>query len=71
MADLTSAEATADPCCAPAQQATCCEPSAKAECCDHGDGCDCDAGSTTAPAGDVREHAAAATIRAHKPAQAT
>jgi arsenite methyltransferase len=55
MADLTPVEATADPCCAPAQQATCCEPSAKAECCGHGDGCGCDAGSAAAPAGDVRE----------------
>jgi hypothetical protein len=41
MADLTTAEATADPCCAPEQQATCCEPSAKADCCDHEKDCGC------------------------------
>jgi hypothetical protein len=31
MADLTVAETTADPCCAPEQQANCCEPSARAD----------------------------------------
>jgi hypothetical protein len=35
MAELsTTAETTANTCCAPEQQAPCCEPSAKAECCD-------------------------------------
>ena len=33
MAELTATDMTADPCCAPEQQATCCEPSAKADCC--------------------------------------
>ena len=33
MAELTTAETTANSCCAPEAQATCCEPSAKAECC--------------------------------------
>ncbi len=44
MAELTStAETTANSCCAPAAQATCCESSTKAECCDpsHGEGCGC------------------------------
>jgi hypothetical protein len=41
MAELTAAETTADPCCAPEQQATCCEPSAKADCWDHDEGCGC------------------------------
>jgi hypothetical protein len=45
MAELTAAETTtADPCCAPEQQASCCEPSAKADCCDHEEGCGCAAG---------------------------
>jgi hypothetical protein len=57
MADLTPVEAiSADPCCAPEQQASCCEPSAKAECCGHGDGCGCDAAQ-----GDVRSGSASAT----------
>jgi hypothetical protein len=57
MAELTAAETTADPCCAPEQQATCCEPSAKADCCDpsHGEGCGCAAGTTATQASDVRE----------------
>ena len=55
MADLTPAEATANPCCAPEQQATCCEPSAKTECCGHGEGCGCDVSSGPYRAGDVRE----------------
>jgi hypothetical protein len=41
MAELSTAETTADPCCAPEQQASCCEPSAKAECCGHDEGCGC------------------------------
>ena len=49
------AEVTADPCCAPEQQATCCEPSAKADCCGHGEGCGCAAGTATTKATDVRE----------------
>ena len=59
MAELTAAETTADPCCAPEQQATCCEPSAKADCCGptHAGGCGCDAGSNAdALASDVRAH---------------
>jgi arsenite methyltransferase len=47
MAELTAAESTTDPCCAPKQQASCCEPSAKAECCGQEDGCGCAAGSAT------------------------
>lgn len=70
MAELTTAETTADPCCAVEQQATCCEPSAKTECCDptHGEGCGCAAG-----AADIREthrvhaQAASAIVRARKP----
>jgi len=50
MAELTTAETTADACCAPEQQATCCEPSDKAECCGHEAGCGCDA-----DAADIRE----------------
>jgi arsenite methyltransferase len=69
MAELSTAETTANSCCAPEAQATCCEPGAKADCCgeSHGDGCGCDAGKTVeAPAGDIREqvrerYAAAAT----------
>jgi|GEM_PF-2940969 len=53
MAELTTAETTADACCAPEQQATCCEPSDKAECCGHEAGCGCDADAS--PSGDVRE----------------
>jgi hypothetical protein len=45
MAELSTAETTADPCCAPEQQASCCEPSAKADCCGHDEGCGCDVGS--------------------------
>jgi arsenite methyltransferase len=55
MAELTTAETTADPCCAPEQQASCCEPSAKADCCGHKDGCGCAAGSDSARPTDVRE----------------
>jgi hypothetical protein len=33
MAEMSDAETTADPCCAPEAQASRCEPSAKAECC--------------------------------------
>ena len=54
MADVTTAETTVDPCCAPVEQATCCEPNEKAACCGHGEGCGCDAGAT-AVAADVRE----------------
>jgi arsenite methyltransferase len=50
MAELTTTDTSADPCCAPEQQATCCEPSAKADCCGHHEGCGCDAGTT-----DIRE----------------
>jgi arsenite methyltransferase len=61
MAELTAAETTADPCCAPDQQATCCEPSAKADCCGprHGEGCGCDAGNST--------DSMASNLRASKP----
>ena len=58
MAELTtSAETTANSCCAPEAQATCCEPSAKVECCgpSHGEGCGCAAGTTTTQAGDIRQ----------------
>jgi hypothetical protein len=55
MAELTAAETTADPCCAPEQQASCCEASAKAECCGHEEGCGCAAGSEPIQATDVRE----------------
>jgi arsenite methyltransferase len=55
MAELSAAERTADPCCAPEQQASCCEPSAKAECCGHEDGCGCAAGSDATQASDMRE----------------
>jgi arsenite methyltransferase len=66
MADMTAADRTTDPCCAPEHQATCCEPSEKAGCCGHGEGCGCDARATATQASDVREHvreryAAAAT----------
>jgi arsenite methyltransferase len=54
MAELTTLETNAGPCCAPEQQATCCEPSAKADCCGHEEGCDCAAG-TGAREGDVCE----------------
>jgi hypothetical protein len=47
MAELEVPDTTTDACCAPEQQATCCEPSAKADCCDHGEGCGCDAATTT------------------------
>jgi hypothetical protein len=52
MAELTTTDTTADPCCTPEQQATCCEPSAKAECCNpsHGERCDCTADTITTPA---------------------
>ncbi len=63
MADVTTAETTADPCCAPVQQATCCEPSEKAGCCGQGEGCGCDAGATaveTEVREQVRERYAAA-----------
>ncbi len=36
MADLTPAEATADPCCATEQQTTCCGPSERDDCCTTG-----------------------------------
>jgi hypothetical protein len=52
MVELTAAETTADPCCAPEQQATCCEPSAKTDCCGHEEGCGCAAATQ---ASDVRE----------------
>jgi len=55
MAELTAAETTVDPCCAPEQQATCCEPSGKADCCGQDEGCGCAAGSTATQASDVRE----------------
>ena len=41
MAELSSAETRADPCCAPERQAGCCEPSAKADCCGREEGCGC------------------------------
>ena len=67
MADMTVADTTTDPCCAPEQQATCCEPSAKADCCGHDEGCGCDAGAAATQASDVREqvrdrYAAAARV---------
>lgn len=58
MAELTTtAETTANACCAPEAQAACCEPSAKADCCDpsHGEGCDCAADTTRTQGGDIRE----------------
>jgi arsenite methyltransferase len=55
MAELTTAETTANPCCAPEQQASCCEPSTKAECCGHEDACGCAAGSKPTQPSDVRE----------------
>jgi arsenite methyltransferase len=66
MAELTVADTTTDPCCAPEQLASCCEPSAQADCCGHGDGCGCDAGTTATGTSDLRErvrerYAAAAT----------
>jgi arsenite methyltransferase len=63
MAELTSVEKAAEPCCASEAQATCCEPSAKAECCGHEEGCGCDAGDAGEQAGDVRERVASATRR--------
>jgi hypothetical protein len=55
MAELTSAaEATANSCCAPEQQATCCEPSAKADCCGHDEGCGCATGTTAKRATDIQ-----------------
>jgi hypothetical protein len=65
MAELTStAETTANSCCAPETQATCCELSAKAECCDpsHGEGCGCAAGTTDIRE-TVRERYAAAAVQ--------
>jgi arsenite methyltransferase len=48
MAELTTtAETTANACCAPEAQVTCCEPSAKADCCGHDEGCGCTAADTT------------------------
>jgi len=44
MADVTHPDTTADPCCAPEQQATCCEPSAKTVCCGQRKRCGCEAG---------------------------
>jgi arsenite methyltransferase len=55
MAELTTAEKTTDPCCAPEVQTTCCKPSAKAACCGHDEGCDCAAGDAGEQPGDVRE----------------
>jgi hypothetical protein len=55
MAELSAAETTADPCCAPERHATCCEPSAKADCCGHEEGCGC--------AAEVRERYAAAAVQ--------
>lgn len=54
MADLT-----ADPCCAPEQQATCCEPSAsaKADCCGHEEVCGCDADAVGRKAGALTRRA--------------
>jgi hypothetical protein len=66
MAELSTAETTADPCCAPEQQATCCEPSAKDDCCGHDEGCGCAAGTTTQASyvrEQVRERYAAAAIQ--------
>jgi hypothetical protein len=62
MADMTGPDTTADPCCAPEQQATCCEPSAKADCCGQGEGCGCDAGATM-----TRTSIAGALIHSRKP----
>jgi arsenite methyltransferase len=45
MAELTPAETTADPCCAPEHQVACCDPSAKADCCGREESCGCEAGS--------------------------
>jgi hypothetical protein len=53
MAELTTAEKTVDPCCAPEAQATCCEPSAKVECCGHEESCGCAAGATGEQARDL------------------
>lgn len=83
MAEPTVTDTTTDRCCAPERQATCCEPSAKADCCGHGEGCRCDASSTTtsalADAGLtdieirethlVHEQAALAIVRARKPTE--
>ena len=71
MAELsTTAETTANSCCAPEAQAACCKPSAKAECCDpsHGEGCGCAAGKSAGPPPtDIREQVrkryAAAAVR--------
>ena len=57
MAELSAPEATADPCCAPEQQADCCEPAAKSDCCGQAEGCGCDAGAS--PSGDARQRIAA------------
>jgi arsenite methyltransferase len=65
MAELTTtADTTANSCCAPEAQATCCEPSAKAECCDpsHGEGCGCAAGTADIRE-TVRERYAAAAVQ--------
>jgi arsenite methyltransferase len=55
VAELTATNTTADPCCAPEQQATCCEPSTKADCCGHNEGCGCAAGTTATQGSDERE----------------
>jgi arsenite methyltransferase len=74
MADMTAPDTTADPCCAPVQQATCCEPSAKADCCGHGEGCDCEEGTKPIQAADVRAEvreryaAAASAVAEHQAA---
>jgi arsenite methyltransferase len=54
MAEMTAAETTVDPCCAPERQASCCEPSAKADCCGQEQGCGCATGSDSTPT-DARE----------------
>jgi arsenite methyltransferase len=55
MADMTAPDTTADPCCAPEQQAACCEPTEKADCCGRGNGCGCNADAPVSQEGDVRE----------------
>ena len=53
----------ADDCCAPATQAGCCAPSEKEACCVDGEcGCTAEEG-----AGDLRDHAGHAIVRAAKP----
>ena len=76
MADMTTTDTAADPCCAPQQQAACCGPSAKADGCGHEDGCGCEEGTAPINATEVRDHvrdryAAAARAVADQPTAAT